>query len=90
MILVIRLWWALRPILNQLKELSTMKFSVNVVFQMLALVAQGLMQMQELLPPRGKFWAVVVLSGVQGVVGVLAHFRNPDGTPAEAAWIAGK
>jgi len=59
-----------------------MKFSVNVVIQMLALVAQGVNQAQDLLPPRAKFWALVVLSGVQGVAAVLAHFANPDGTPA--------
>ena len=90
MILVIRLWWALRSIPNQLKELSNMKFSVNVAIQMLALVAQGLMQTQDLLPPRGKFWAMAVLSAVQGVVAVLAHFRNPDGTPAAAPYIPSK
>jgi len=59
-----------------------MKFSVNVVIQMLALAAQGLSQTVDLLPPRGKFWAMVALSGVQGVAAVLAHFANPDGTPA--------
>ena len=82
MIREIRLWWRLRPLVNQLKELTNMKFSVNVAIQMLALVAQGLMQTQELLPARGKFWALVGLSAVQGVAAVLAHFVNPDGTPA--------
>ena len=64
-----------------------MRFSVNVAIQMLALVAQGLNATQELLPERGKFWAMVVLSAVQGVAAVLAHFANPDGTPAEAPYI---
>jgi hypothetical protein len=52
-----------------------------------ALVAQGLNASIDLLPGRGKFWAMVGLSAVQGVVGVLAHFVNPDGTPAEAPYI---
>jgi len=36
-----------------------MKFSVNVAIQMLALVAQGLNASIDLLPGRGKFWAMV-------------------------------
>jgi len=90
MIREIRVWWRLRPIVNQFKELSNMKFSVNVAIQMLALVAQGLMQTQELLPGRGKFWALVAISGVQGVAAVLAHFANPDGTPAAQPYKQGK
>jgi hypothetical protein len=63
-----------------------MKFSLNVAIQMLALVAQGLNQALDLLPPRARFWAMVVLSVVQGLTAVLAHFANPDGTPAIIAW----
>lgn len=61
------------------------EFSVNVLIQMLALAAQGLNATMDLLPAKGKFWAMVGLSAVQGVTAVLAHFVNPDGTPAEAA-----
>lgn len=64
-----------------------MKFSVNVAIQMLALAAQGLNATMELLPGRGRFWAMVGLSAVQGVAAVLAHFANPDGTPAQAPYI---
>jgi len=59
-----------------------MKLSVNVIIQMLALVAQGVNATMNLLPPKVQFWSVVVLSAVQGLTGVLAHFANPDGTPA--------
>jgi len=64
-----------------------MKFSVNVVIQMLALAAQGINATQDLLPPRGRFWAMVAFSAVQGLTAVLAHFVNPDGTPAQAPYI---
>jgi len=64
-----------------------MRFSVNVAIQMLALVAQAINATQDLLPGRAKFWAMVVLSVVQGVTAVLAHFANPDGTPAAAPYI---
>ncbi len=87
MIREIRLWWRVRPVLERFQELTKMKFSVNVVIQMLALVAQGLNATQDLLPPKGKFWALVALSAVQGLTAVLAHFANPDGTPAQAPYI---
>ena len=54
---------------------------------MLALVTQGINATQDFLPVKGKFWAMVALSTVQGVAAVVAHFANPDGTPAEAAYI---
>ena len=87
MIRELRIYLRLRPLIERFKELLKMRFSVNVAIQMLALVAQGINATQELLPGRGKFWAMVVLSVVQGVVAVLAHFANPDGTPAEAPYI---
>jgi hypothetical protein len=63
-----------------------MKCSVNVAIQVLAIVAQGINATQDLLPGKSKFWALVVLSAVQGVTAVLAHFANPDGTPAKTPY----
>lgn len=83
----LRIWLRLQPIMNRFQELTKMKFSVNVLIQMLALAAQGLNATVELLPGRGKFWAMVGLSAVQGVTAVLAHFANPDGTPAQVAYL---
>jgi hypothetical protein len=83
----LRIWLRLPPIINKFQELTKMKFSVNVLIQMLALAAQGLNATVELLPGRGKFWAMVGLSAVQGVAAVLAHFANPDGTPAQVAYL---
>jgi hypothetical protein len=83
----LQIWLRLRPMMNRFQELTKMKFSVNVAIQMLALAAQGLNATVELLPGRGKFWAMVGLSAVQGVTGVLAHFANPDGTPAQVAYL---
>jgi hypothetical protein len=87
MIRELRIWWRLRPLMEEFQGLSKMKFSVNVAIQMLALVAQAINATRDLLPERGKFWAMVVLSAVQGVTAVLAHFANPDGTPAAAPYI---
>ncbi len=59
-----------------------MKVSVNAVVQILGTALQGLNTVMDLLPARGKFWAYVAVSAIQGVVGILAHFSNPDGSPS--------
>jgi hypothetical protein len=66
-----------------------MKFSVNATIQALALVAHALNATVDLLPPEAKFWAMVALSAVQGLTAVLAHFANPDGTPAAVPYVKG-
>lgn len=60
-----------------------MKFGVNSIIQLLGLVGQAILQVQDLLPETARFWAAVTLAGIQGAVGVLAHFSNPDGSPAK-------
>ena len=87
MIRELRIYWRLRPLITQSRKLTHMRLSINVAIQMLALVAQGLNVSVDLLPAKGKFWAMVALSAVQGSAAVLAHFANPDGTPAEAAYL---
>lgn len=82
-----KIYWRLRPVIKGFKEVSQMRFSVNFIVQILALAAHGLNQVTDLLPPKGKFWATVALSAIQGTAGVLAHFANPDGTPAEAPYV---
>jgi len=64
-----------------------MTVNTNAVTQTLMLIMQCLNATVPVLPPRGRFWALVGLSAVQGATGVLAHFANPDGTPAEAPYI---
>jgi hypothetical protein len=87
MIRELRIYWRLRPLWKRFQEITQMKFSMNVAIQLLALLVQGMNATQDLLPPNGKFWLMVALSAVQGLASVLAHFANPDGTPAEAPYI---
>lgn len=86
MIRELRMYWRLRPYLSRFQELTKMRFSVNVAIQMIALAAQGINASIALLPGKGKFWAMVALSVAQGAAGVLAHFANPDGSPAKAPY----
>jgi hypothetical protein len=86
----LKLGWRLRKLKPELEAILRMKFSLNAVVQLLALAGQGIVQVQDMLPPRGKFWAAVSLAAVQGLVGVLAHFANPDGTPASQPYTEAK
>lgn len=63
-----------------------MKFSVNVVVQILALIAQAANATMDLLPPRGRAIAAGVVALVQGVTAALAHWVNPDGSPAQVPY----
>jgi hypothetical protein len=67
-----------------------MKFGVNAMIQMLALIAQAGMQVSDILPGRGKAIASVVVAVAQAGVAVLAHFSNPDGTPVTEPWKGNK
>ena len=72
---------------NELERKNGMKLSVNSIIQTLMLAMQGLNQASDVLPPKAKFWAMIGISALQGVVGVMAHFVNPDGTSAKVAYI---
>lgn len=66
-----------------------MKFSVNAVIQLVALIGQAAAQASDVLPGKGRLYASVVLAAAQGIVAVLAHFANPDGSPASKPYIKG-
>lgn len=87
MIREIRLYFRLRPYLKQFQEVAHMKISVNSLLQMLLLVVQAINASSELLQGKAKFFALVALSAVQGLISVLAHFKNPDGTPAAQPYV---
>jgi hypothetical protein len=63
-----------------------MKLSLNIIIQSLAMVMQILNQTLDLLSPKNKSYALVAISVLQVVTGVLAHFYNPNGTPASTAY----
>lgn len=78
----IRLMLRLQSILKEIEQMKGMKFSVNFVIQVMGVIAHAAAQISDFLPEEGKVWASVAIAAAQGMVGVLAHFRNPDGTPA--------
>ena len=82
----------LRPLASSIQKLekvrleNKMTVNANYLIQVIALLLQTLNQLAAILPPKGQFWATVIITGLQGVSAVLAHFKNPDGTTAKVAW----
>lgn len=68
------------PILKQIGKMGSMKLNVNVILQVLALIAQGLNQVSGIVPMKWQFYVAVAISIVQGIIAVMAHFANTDGT----------
>lgn len=63
-----------------------MKLSWNIVLQVLALILQVYNQIGELIPEEGKPIAMFVIAVIQAVIGLVAHYKNPDGTPVTTAY----
>ena len=87
----LRIFVKLQPIISMLQKESHMKFSWNLVIQVLGTVVQAL----NVLAPfatsdkaKGSIAATVAL--VQAITAFIAHFSNPDGTPAAAAYVPEK
>ena len=64
-------------VLVRAKNINT---SQNVVGQVLALIAYSIALFADFLPGEWRAVAVAVGALTQGVVGLLAHYSNPDAT----------
>lgn len=60
-----------------------MKLSVGAVTQTLLLAIQALNQVGDLVPVKWRVAVAVAISILQGIIGVLQHFSNPDGSPSK-------
>jgi hypothetical protein len=58
------------------------KFSWHMLAQGIAVAAQAFNAYGAFLPPKWQALAAGLLGGAQLIAGAVAHFRNPDGTPA--------
>lgn len=65
-----------------------MKFSLNMVIQMFAIALQAGNAALDFVPPNKKPVIASVIGVGQAVVGLLAHYVNPDGTNAKAPYVA--
>ena len=67
-----------------------MKFSVNGVIQLIGTLAQTVNALGAFVPDKQKVYVAAALAALQGLSAVLAHFSNPDGTPASVAYTPSK
>lgn len=73
----IKLALIVRRTLNAVRGVN-MKFSVNMVLQVCALLVQGLNQVGQLgLGPKANTYVSIGLTVTQAVIAVLAHFATP-------------
>jgi len=86
----IRLLLKLRPVAERLRQIMKMRFSFNMIFQILALIIQGYNQIEDILSPENKEIAALVIGVLQAIVALWAHYKNPDGTPVTTAYISPK
>lgn len=65
-----------------------MRLRTNIVVQILMTLMQAYNQISDLLPAKWKDSATLVMGIVQAVVALIAHYSNPDGTPAALKYVA--
>jgi hypothetical protein len=61
-------------------------FSVNFIVQILGVALQGANFFSGMVPAEYQPVLAAVVTIIQGVSALLAHFKNPDGTPAAVAY----
>jgi hypothetical protein len=83
----LRMYLKLRPLIGALKKEFCMKFSWNMVIQIVATLIQCANVISGLLPPAQQASLALIVGAVQGVVAAIAHFKNPDGTPAAEPYV---
>lgn len=83
----IKLYFKISPLIDTLQKECSMKLTTNVVIQILATVGQLVNQLSPVVPEKQRTLVLAVLAAVQGVVAAVAHYSNPDGTNASAAYV---
>ena len=84
----LRAWIKFRPIINQLNLEVHMKFSWNLVVQILGTVGQGLNQASVFATTEKSRTGIALGVGVlQAVAALIAHYSNPDGTSASSPYV---
>lgn len=65
-----------------------MKLNTQLIFQGLTLAGHGINMFSGLVPAKYQPYVALLLALINAGLGWYAHYYNPDGTPAQAAWVA--
>jgi hypothetical protein len=60
---------------------------VSILAQTLGFVVQGVNQFGGFIPPEYHLPIALAVGAAQGVMGIIAHSFNPDGTPATLPYV---
>lgn len=63
-----------------------MNRNVNVLLQCLLAIAQATNIVQPILAPKTRVIVTAIIAAVQGIIGIVAHNYNPDGSSAKEAY----
>jgi hypothetical protein len=66
-----------------------MKFSLNfnLVLQTLGGILQFINMFGTAIPAKYQSYVAAVVTAIQALLAIVAHFNNPDGTPATVAYV---
>lgn len=79
----LRMYWRLRTYIAQLKGMNMNKFSIHMVLQILFVLVGASTEIYDLLPANAQKPVLIFLVLAAAALGLVNHFRNPDGTPVE-------
>lgn len=84
---IARVYFKIKPLLDQLEKEITMKFSTNMLLQILGTCGQIFNQVGGMIPTKYQGLVAGILGGTQLIVGGLAHYSNPDATPVSTPFV---
>lgn len=64
-----------------------LKSKTNILVQLLGIITHAAAMAGDILPANTNETAMIVAASAQALSGIIAHYRNPDGTPAAVAYI---
>lgn len=76
--------------LTDLKKEFAMKLSTNVISQIVLTIGQLVNNLSGLIPYKAQALVTGILAGIQLVIGAVAQYSNPDGTPSTTAYVPTK
>jgi hypothetical protein len=76
----LKIYWRLRPYINQEKELIQMKFSFNVIAQAIATAMQGANAISGMFGPKTQTAIALGIGMAQAIIAFVAHFSTPPDT----------
>ena len=64
-----------------------MKRWINIIVQSLGFISQGAVIQQLPITDENKMLTHTIVGAIQGIVAIIAHSYNADGTPAKIAYV---